>query len=84
MKPSHAVPRGKEIDQRMRIAPIPMEWMHPGSWRLPSGKALAEFALQAGFLAPLLLGEGSAKRWSIDRKAANPVARRAATVRESR
>lgn len=25
------------------------------SWRLPSGKALAEFALQAGFLAPLIM-----------------------------
>jgi hypothetical protein len=24
-------------------------------WRLPSGKALAEFALEAGFLAPSLL-----------------------------
>jgi hypothetical protein len=36
--------------------PIPMEWMDPMSWRLPSGKALAEFALQAGFLAPLMLG----------------------------
>src|SRR5437868_12926565 len=34
---------------------IPMEWMDPMSWRLPSGKALAEFALQAGFLAPLIL-----------------------------
>jgi hypothetical protein len=33
-----------------------MEWMDPMSWRLPSGKALAEFALQAGFLAPLMLG----------------------------
>jgi hypothetical protein len=32
-----------------------MEWMDPMSWRLPSGKALAEFALQAGFLAPLIL-----------------------------
>jgi hypothetical protein len=32
-----------------------MEWMDPMSWRLPSGKALAEFALQAGFLAPLML-----------------------------
>jgi len=31
-----------------------MEWLDAGSWRLPSGKALAEFALQAGFLAPLL------------------------------
>lgn len=30
--------------------------MDPMSWRLPSGKALAEFALQAGFVAPLMLG----------------------------
>jgi hypothetical protein len=34
---------------------MPLEWLDAGSWRLPSGKALAEFALQAGFLAPLLL-----------------------------
>jgi hypothetical protein len=34
---------------------LPMEWLDSGNWRLPSGKALAEFALQAGFLAPLLL-----------------------------
>lgn len=33
---------------------MPMEWLDSGNWRLPSGKALAEFALQAGFLAPLL------------------------------
>ena len=39
----------------VRIPQIPMEWMDPMSWRLPSGKALAEFALQAGFLAPLML-----------------------------
>jgi len=25
-----------------------------GAWRLPSGKPLAQFALEAGFLAPLL------------------------------
>jgi hypothetical protein len=37
------------------IPHLPMEWMDPMSWRLPSGKALAEFALQAGFLAPLIL-----------------------------
>jgi hypothetical protein len=40
--------------------------MDPMSWRLPSGKALAEFALQSGFLAPLLmsgpLGDGRVKR----------------------
>lgn len=40
----------------VRLGQIRMEWMDPLSWRLPSGKALAEFALQAGFLAPLMLG----------------------------
>src|SRR5271170_7430029 len=39
---------------RMPLPHMPMEWLDSGSWRLPSGKALAEFALQAGFLAPLL------------------------------
>ena len=46
----------------MRIPQIPMEWMDPMSWRLPSGKALAEFALQAGFLAPLMLGAPAFKK----------------------
>jgi hypothetical protein len=32
------------------------------SWRLPSGKKLAEFALQAGFLAPLMLGTPNFKK----------------------
>jgi hypothetical protein len=40
--------------------------MDPMSWRLPSGKALAEFALQSGFLAPLWMsgpmGDGRVKR----------------------
>jgi len=35
---------------------MPVEWLDSANWRLPSGKALAEFALQAGFLAPLLFG----------------------------
>jgi hypothetical protein len=39
-----------------------MEWMDPMSWRLPSGKALAEFWLQSGFLAPLMLGSTVVKR----------------------
>jgi hypothetical protein len=39
-----------------------MEWMDPMSWRLPSGKALAEFALQSGFLAPLLMGGPTMKK----------------------
>jgi hypothetical protein len=29
-------------------------WIDSGAWRLPSGKALSEFALQAGFLVPHL------------------------------
>jgi hypothetical protein len=36
--------------------------MDPMSWRLPSGKDLAEFALQAGFLAPLMLERPNLKR----------------------
>jgi hypothetical protein len=43
----------------MKSQRIPIEWMGPATWRLPSGKALAEFALQAGFLAPLMLGTGT-------------------------
>ena len=39
----------------IHIPQVPIEWLDASSWRLPSGKALAEFALQAGFLAPLLL-----------------------------
>ena len=40
-----------------RNLPVPhihVEWYGNSCWRLPSGKALAEFALQSGFLAPLL------------------------------
>ena len=53
------------VDRRFhsaRIPRIPMEWMDPMSWRLPSGKDLAEFALQAGFLAPLMLERPNLKR----------------------
>jgi hypothetical protein len=38
-----------------RIPCFPIEWLDGKSWRLPSGKALAEFALQTGFIAPLLM-----------------------------
>ena len=65
MKSNNAGQRGKRAGGRstpMRIPQIPMEWMDPMSWRLPSGKALAEFALQAGFLAPLMLGTPSFKK----------------------
>ena len=42
-------------EEQCRHSHLPMEWMDPMSWRLPSGKALAEFALQTGFLAPLIM-----------------------------
>lgn len=45
---------------------LPLEWMDSTSWRLPSGKALAEFALQAGFLAPLMLNK---PRWTSKKPA---------------
>jgi hypothetical protein len=38
----------------LRVPQVPLEWYGNNCWRLPSGQALAEFALQAGFLAPLL------------------------------
>lgn len=63
---------------KLSITEMPVEWLDAGSWRLPSGKALAEFALQAGFLAPLLFkteryksafrdygNEGTLKRGSL-------------------
>ena len=59
MKSKDAGARGYGSGRRRppaRMTPLRMEWMDPMSWRLPSGKALAEFALQAGFLAPLMLG----------------------------
>ncbi|HVO98851.1 MAG TPA: hypothetical protein VMT15_12325 [Bryobacteraceae bacterium] len=56
----------------VRIPQIPMEWMDPMSWRLPSGKALAEFALQAGFLAPLMMGAPRLKKRKITPPAVPP------------
>jgi hypothetical protein len=58
MKPESSSPRKTGAGRRkapVGISSLPIEWMDPMSWRLPSGKALAEFALQAGFLAPLIL-----------------------------
>jgi hypothetical protein len=54
-----------------------MEWMDPMCWRLPSGKDLAEFALQAGFLAPLLLERPNLNRRKASAQApASPVVER--------
>jgi hypothetical protein len=46
--------RANSGSKHFRIPHVPIEWLDASSWRLPSGKALAEFALQTGFLAPLL------------------------------
>ena len=73
MKPESARRRGHTP---MRIPQIPMEWMDPMSWRLPSGKALAEFWLQSGFLAPLMLGLPSSKRKGNKASAEAGLARR--------
>ena len=71
MKPEHPSPcksgAGRRKSGSAGNHPLPMEWMDPMSWRLPSGKALAEFALQAGFLAPLIM------RTPKVRKGAEPV-----------
>ena len=53
-----------------------MEWMDPMSWRLPSGKDLAEFALQSGFLAPMMLERPNLRR----RKPPAPAAARPVVV----
>ena len=44
----------RRVVEKLGMSQMPVEWLDAGSWRLPSGKALAEFALQAGFLAPLV------------------------------
>ena len=66
MKPAHSSPRKSSAGRRKSgsagIPPLPMEWMDPMSWRLPSGKALAEFALQTGFLAPLIMRAPKGKK----------------------
>jgi hypothetical protein len=41
---------------------IPLEWLDARAWQLPSGKALVDFALHAGAMAPFLLGSGVLSR----------------------
>jgi hypothetical protein len=53
---------GQRVSRPFGVAGLPLEWLDAGSWRLPSGKALAEFALQAGFLAPLLFRPETSKK----------------------
>ncbi len=59
-----------------RIPAVPIEWLGGGPWRLPSGKALAEFALQSGFLAPLAFNPGrpaAGRRFDARRRAESGV-----------
>jgi hypothetical protein len=93
MKPLNSGPRGTGAGRggngpSMRIPHLPMEWMDPMSWRLPSGKALAEFALQTGFLAPLMIGSPVNKRKkpvNVDvKKKVEEAPERTATFRETR
>jgi hypothetical protein len=44
----------RRVASGLDMGGMPLEWLDAGSWRLPSGKALAEFALHSGFLVPLL------------------------------
>ena len=70
MKSENPIPRKSGVSHVRRgtgthmPAHMPMEWMDPLSWRLPSGQALAEFALQTGFLAPLMMRAPQLKRKS--------------------
>ena len=50
---SIAAPSGK------MFAPMPPEWLDASSWKLPSGQALAAFALHAGYLGSAVLGQVS-------------------------
>jgi len=49
------------VSGQLGVPGMPLEWLDARSWRLPSGKALAEFALQSGFLAPLLFRSGTSR-----------------------
>jgi hypothetical protein len=60
---------GRIAAGKLNVPRMPVEWLDAGNWRLPSGKALAEFALQAGFLAPLLFKAG---RLGESREASTP------------
>jgi hypothetical protein len=94
MKPEHSSPRKSGADRRKSGSagshPLPMEWMDPMSWRLPSGKALAEFALQAGFLAPLIMRSPKIRKGAepadplVAKEQAQEVPGRSGSFREAR
>jgi hypothetical protein len=94
MKPAHSSPRKSSAGRRKSgsagIPPLPMEWMDPMSWRLPSGKALAEFALQAGFLVPRIMRTPKVQKGVgpmdplVAKKRAEEVPERSGSFRETR
>jgi hypothetical protein len=94
MKPEQPNPRKSGAGRRKRgsagIPHLPMEWMDPMSWRLPSGKALAEFALQAGFLVPRIMRAPKVQKGArpidpvVAKKRAEEVPERSGSFRETR
>jgi hypothetical protein len=94
MKPEHSSPRKAGAERRKRsstgVPHLPMEWMDPMSWRLPSGKALAEFALQAGFLVPRIMSTPKVQKGAgpmdpaMAKKRAEEVPERSGSFRETR
>ena len=82
MKTGKRTPEGYSIaglGSSFRIPQVPIEWLDGQSWRLPSGQALAEFAIRAGFLAPLLMKAivfGGAPPKSIEKGVERTVATR--------
>jgi hypothetical protein len=71
--PSASVTRtigNRSVVGKLSMPQMPVEWLDSGSWRLPSGKALAEFALQAGFLAPLLFPADGFGKSALNRSSA--------------
>ena len=71
MRSNHSL-SGSAQRRTPAVSGMPLEWLDAGSWRLPSGKALAEYALQAGFLVPMLLrseemanAEGSEENFAL-------------------
>jgi hypothetical protein len=71
--PSSPVTRSlgdRSVVAKLSMPQMPVEWLDAGSWRLPSGKALAEFALQAGFLAPLLFRADGFGKSALNRSSA--------------
>lgn len=85
---SNAVHRNageRNLMAHLSMSPMPAEWLQSGSWRLPSGKALAEFALQAGFLAPLLLrADANGSSGAMGSSQGSPKVRHSATKPQSK